>query len=136
MLKSVSNITFINDGLMWQDTNVNVEQKLNRLELKVYCRKLDFANRKDWRVPVLSEMISLVDYNKITPASLDKIKYIIPLPYWTSSPSVLEKRKNWFVDFDLDKNHEDMQSMLCLYWQKTQHYTHLVYFHNWLKHFQ
>ena len=34
------------------------------------------------------------------PNSIDKIQHIIPLPYWTSSPSVLEKNKNWFVDFD------------------------------------
>ena len=100
MIESVKNITFIENNLMWQDTKVNVEQKLNRLELKVYCKKLDFANRKDWRVPDYQEMISLIDYTKTTPASIDKIKYIIPLKYWTSSVSVLEKDKNWFIDFD------------------------------------
>jgi len=99
MIKSIENITFTNDNLMWQDTNVNMELKLNRLELKVYCRKLNFANRKDWRVPLFSEMIVLVDYTKTNPASIDKIKYINPTKYWTSSSSALEKKKNWFVDF-------------------------------------
>jgi hypothetical protein len=100
MIENVNNITFINNNLMWQDTKVNVELQLNRLELKVYCRKLDFANRKDWRVPSVEDMISLIDYNKTTPASIDKIEHIIPLQYWTSSSSVLEKSKNWFIDFE------------------------------------
>lgn len=100
LIKNLENITFIDNNLMWQDTNVNTELKLNRLELKVYCRKLNFANRKDWRVPLFSEMISLVDYIKTNPASIDKIKYINPTKYWTSSSSSLEKNKKWFVDFE------------------------------------
>jgi len=100
MISSVNNITFIKDHLMWQDTKVNIERKLNRLELKIYCKKLVLANREDWRVPTYKEMISLIDYTKNTPASIDKIKYIIPSKYWTSSVSALEKEKNWYIDFD------------------------------------
>ncbi len=99
MIQSVEDITFIDNNLMWQDTNINTELKLNRLELKVYCRKLHFANRKDWRVPLFSEMISLVNYTKTDPASIDKIEYIKPTKYWTATSSVLEKKKKWFVDF-------------------------------------
>ena len=99
MIKSVEDITFINNNLMWQDARVNIELKLNRLELKIYCRKLDFANRKDWRVPLYSEMLSLTDYKNFKPASIDKIQYIKQSKYWTSSSSVLEQNKNWFVDF-------------------------------------
>ncbi|PIF04687.1 MAG: hypothetical protein CSA86_01095 [Arcobacter sp.] len=99
-IKSVENITFIHDGLMWQDSDVNVKLKLNRLEFKMYCKNLDFANKKDWKVPSYDEMITLVDYSKFTPAGINKIKYIIPSKYWTSSASVLEKKKNWFVNFD------------------------------------
>jgi len=100
MIKNLEDITFIDNNLMWQDTNINTELKLNRLELKVYCRKLNFANRKDWRVPLFSEMLSLVDYTKTNPASIDKIKYINPTKYWTSSSSSLEKSKKWFIDFE------------------------------------
>lgn len=100
MIENVKDITFIENNLMWQDTNVNIELKLNRLELKVYCRRLDFANRKDWRVPIFSEMISLTDYTKTNPASINKINYIKPTKYWTSSSSALEKNKKWFVDFE------------------------------------
>ena len=98
-IQEVNKITFIHDNLMWQDSNINNEMKLNRLELKVYCRKLDFANRKDWRVPLFSELITLIDYQKTMPASIDKINFIDSSKYWTSSVSKLEKNKNWFVDF-------------------------------------
>ena len=100
MITNVEDITFIDNNLMWQDTKINTELKLNRLELKVYCRKLNFANRKDWRVPLFSELISLVDYSQTNPASINKIQYINPTKYWTSSSSALEKNKKWFVDFE------------------------------------
>jgi len=106
-LKKIQNITFINENLMWQDTSVNKELKLNGLELKVYCRKLNFAKRKDWRVPTFTEMISLVDYSISMPASLDKIKYINSSRYWTSTVSSLEKDKNWFIDFKYGNTETD-----------------------------
>jgi len=99
MILDIKNITFIEKNLMWQDTKVNEDLKLNRLELKVYCRKLNFAKRRDWRVPTYLEMISLIDFTKNMPASIQKVKYIKNSKYWTSSVSVLEKKKNWFVDF-------------------------------------
>lgn len=104
MINSVKDITFINNNLMWQDTKANISKKLNRLELKFYCKKLDLAKRDDWRVPTFEEMISLIDYTKNTPANIEKIKNVIPSKYWTSSPSVLEKGKNWFIDFDYGKS--------------------------------
>lgn len=98
-INKIANTTFIHNDLMWQDESVNKLLKLNRLELKVYCRKLYLANRKDWRVPRYDELISLVDYTKIKPANLEKIKYIDSSKYWTSSNSVLEEKKMWFVEF-------------------------------------
>lgn len=96
---NVQDETFINNDLMWQDTDKNLKLKLNRLEFKVYCRNLELANRKDWRVPTYKELNTLVDYNKIDPANLDKIEFVDSLKYWSSTPDVLEKNKNWFIDF-------------------------------------
>ena len=84
---------------MWQDQLENKTLKLNRLEFKVYCRRLELADRKDWRVPTYNELNLLVDYNTTDPASLKKIKYINSSKYWSSTSSVLEKKKNWFIDF-------------------------------------
>ena len=98
-LNKIQQMVFINNNLMWQDETLNKEKKLNRLEFKVYCRNLELANRNDWRVPTYDELLTLVDYNKIVPASLDKIQYIIPSIYWTSTQDIRKKDKNWFVDF-------------------------------------
>jgi len=99
LINDVSDITFIHNELMWQDSTINTKLKLNSLEFKRYCKKLDFANRKDWRVPQLSELMTLVDYTKTNSAALDKIKNINSSKYWTSSLSALEEYKYWFVDF-------------------------------------
>lgn len=90
---------FIQDNLMWQDQSLNSEKKLNRLELKLYCKRLDLANRKDWRVPKYDELLSLVDYDVTNPSAIQKIKHIKPVKYWTSTASVKQKNSNWFVDF-------------------------------------
>ena len=98
-IKKVDDETFVQNSLMWQDQMENRTLKLNRLEFKVYCRKMELANRKDWRVPTYKELSSLVNYDAINPASSSKIKYINPAKYWSSSSSVFEKKHNWFVDF-------------------------------------
>ena len=113
-LEKVEDRIFVVDDLMWQDQIENQKLKLNRLEFKVYCRNLELANRKDWRVPKYKELISLVDYKKQNPASIKKIKFINATKYWSSDTSIIEKNKNWFVDFkygtsdvanDLEKLH-------------------------------
>jgi hypothetical protein len=104
---------FIHNTLMWQDENINNEKKLNRLKLKRYCQKLDLANRKDWRVPQYAELVSLINYETINPAAIDTIKYIKSVKYWSSSKSVLEKDKNWFVDFQYGTS--DISSDLVRY---------------------
>lgn len=84
---------------MWQDDKDTKTLKLNSLELKFYCRNLDLAHRRDWRVPTYEEMITLIDFSQSNPASKNIVTKIEPSKYGTSSVSVLEKDKNWFVDF-------------------------------------
>lgn len=98
-IEKFSNSTFVNDGLMWQDNKDTVAKQFNTLESRIYCKNLVLANRKDWRTPTYDELLSLIDYKKINPASLDKIKYIIPNKYWSSSKSITTKNNYWYVDF-------------------------------------
>ena len=110
----IKNIVFVNHNLMWQDEMINTEKKLNQLEFKFYCKNLDLAQRKDWRTPSYQELLTLVNYERIDPSSNEQIKNITSSKYWTSSKSIHEKNKNWFVDFkygttdissDLEKYH-------------------------------
>lgn len=98
-IKSVKDVAFVQDTLMWQDNNDTASLKLNSLELKFYCKKLNLAQRRDWRVPTYEEMITLIDYNRSDPASKDIVTNVVASKYWTSSVSVFEKDTNWFVDF-------------------------------------
>lgn len=98
-LEKHSFVTFVDDGLMWQDDIDAIKEHLNILELKIYCRNLQLANRKDWRVPSYDEMLKLVDYEKHNPATKEKIEYILPNRYWSISKSVSAKDNYWYVDF-------------------------------------
>jgi len=102
-LDAIKDVVYIQKNLMWQDQPVNITLKLNELEFKRYCKKLAIANREDWRVPQYFELLSLVDYGTTNPASSEKIKYIKSTKYWTATQSILNKKKNWYVDFKYGK---------------------------------
>ncbi|MGB3751461.1 MAG: DUF1566 domain-containing protein [Arcobacteraceae bacterium] len=112
-ITSVRDVAFVQDALMWQDDKDTKKLKLNRLELKFYCKDLTLAKRKDWRVPTYEEMITLIAFSKSNPASKDIVTKIESSQYWTSTVSVLEKDKNWFVDFKYGKS--DITSDLVQY---------------------
>lgn len=98
-LNKIQNVVFVNNNLMWQDEAVNQEKKLNQLEFKFYCKNLELAQRRDWRTPTYDELLTLVNYERIDPAVNEQIKNIKPSKYWTSSKSIHETNKNWFIDF-------------------------------------
>ena len=95
-----SDNTFVNQNLMWQDNKNVTANKYNILESKIYCRKLNLANKKNWRIPTYAELITIVDYEKLNPSSLDKINFIKPKKYWSSSIDINDKLKYWYVDFE------------------------------------
>ena len=75
-------------GLMWQD---NIDAKTirkNRKDAKQYCRRLVFGGYKDWYLPRVKELNSIVDKTKYDPAIRDGFKNIISAHYWSSSPNL------------------------------------------------
>lgn len=102
-LDKVSNISFVHNNLMWQDTPKNSSLLLNQLEARRYCKKLVLAKRKDWRLPTYKELLELVDYTKVKPASFDFIQHINSSTYWSDTQKHLKKKERlktyWFVDF-------------------------------------
>lgn len=91
--------TFVDGIYMWQDNEDTISKKLNIFEYKIYCRDLNLANRRDWRVPTYNELLQLVDYTKHNPASNEKIQYILPNKYWSGSTSLVNKDSNFVVNF-------------------------------------
>ncbi len=75
-------------GLMWQD---NIDAKTirkNRKDAKQYCRRLVFGGYKDWYLPRVKELNSIVDKTKYDPAIRDGFKNIVSSHYWSSSPNL------------------------------------------------
>jgi len=91
--------TFVDGIYMWQDNEDTISKKLNILEYRVYCRDLNLANRRDWRVPTYNELLHLINYTKNNPATDEKIQYIIPKEYWSGSKSLVNKGSNLYVNF-------------------------------------
>ena len=53
-------------GLMWQESyksNLSWQASLE------YCETLEYAGFTDWRMPNINELISIVNYDKASPAS-------------------------------------------------------------------
>ena len=93
------------NGLMWvRDPLSNpggaINEKVNWQEAKKRCEDLDFAGHKDWRLPTIKELISIIDYSKVNPA-IDK--EIFPnthsLPYWSSTEYANNSIPAWAVHF-------------------------------------
>ena len=58
-------ITDNETGLIWQKT---YETK-NFSEALSYCENLSYAGHNDWRLPNINELISLINYEEVSPAS-------------------------------------------------------------------
>jgi len=61
-----------------------------------------WCGHKDWRLPSVDELASLVDYNSFLPA-ISKNYFadiVMPAGFWTSSPSAAGPSYAWIVIFD------------------------------------
>jgi len=70
-------ITDFATGLMWQKGYAavgNAEKATHTFkwrEARAFCEESDYAGFKDWRLPNINELISIVDYTKTNPAIYD-----------------------------------------------------------------
>ncbi|VVS95038.1 Lcl C-terminal domain-containing protein [Desulfoluna spongiiphila] len=70
-------ITDLATGLMWQKNYASVENVKKEvstfkwLEARVFCEESNFAGFKDWRLPNINELMSIVDYTRYDPAIYD-----------------------------------------------------------------
>lgn len=58
-------------GLMWQDSKDVVQNKHHWGEAMKYCSELTLGSYKDWRVPTISELISINDFSNGGTHSVD-----------------------------------------------------------------
>jgi hypothetical protein len=98
-INKLSEIVYIHNNLMWQDNDKIEDLTLTAVESKLYCKKLNLALRKDWRVPSQKELIQLINFYNYEPASLNGFNYFKSNIYWSSSKDLNHKDNYWIVDF-------------------------------------
>ena len=86
--------------LMWEDTPHVKETKLNYTQAKTYCAELDLGGFHDWRVPTLKELLTIVDYRRYKPATVEPFKYVEEeSSYWTTTLYIGESGSRWVINF-------------------------------------
>jgi len=99
-----------NNGLMWQQTTGNNDQPMIWKEALSYCANLTLAGYKDWRLPNIKELASLVDMSNHRRPVIDN-KYFSNTrsDYYWSSTSL--PNSAWYVSFERGYSGNDKDSV-------------------------
>jgi hypothetical protein len=76
-------------SLLWQDMPINKKTQVTFNEAKNYCKYLKIDKYKNFRLPSLAELQTLIDYKNYKPAILNGFKYVESATYWTTTPFCL-----------------------------------------------
>ena len=94
-------VTNTDTGLMWQQDTAPTTYSWQ--EALYYCENLTLASHKDWRLPNINELQSLVDYTRYEPTiNTDYFpNTVVSSPYWSSTTYVgfYDKDSAWVVSF-------------------------------------
>jgi hypothetical protein len=87
-------VTDTNTGLMWQQPMASTYRTLS--EAQTYCGALTTGGHDDWRLPSLSEALTLVDAAKARPA-IDTVAFpnSVAAPWWTATPTAFVSGSQW-----------------------------------------
>ena len=85
--------------LLWQDAKDNVDLSITFFEADKYCHKLIIGEYKDFRLPTLNELQSIVDYNKYKPAIINGFTYAANETYWSTTPFIEDTSEVWTIHF-------------------------------------
>jgi len=86
--------------LMWEDTPHVRETKITQPRAKIYCSELTLGNFRDWRLPTIRELLTIIDYRRVSPAILKAFNYVEEESfYWTQTPVADESDAFWGVNF-------------------------------------
>ena len=82
--------------LMWQKEGSS--ETMVHSSAEKYCKVLNVGGHKDWQLPTVEELFSLVDYTKKDPA-ISKLFKCNSNWYWTSTIYAGGSDDAWVVDF-------------------------------------
>jgi hypothetical protein len=96
--KEIRNNTITLNSLMWQDSQEAKNIQKDWQGAKEYCQGLKLAGFRDWRLPNLYELESIVDTNR-EPMVKKEFKNTTPDLYWSSSEIQSDSDYAWSVYF-------------------------------------
>ena len=86
--------------LLWEDTLHVEDIKITHIKAVSYCSNLEIGSYSNWRLPTLTELLTIVDYQRYKPALLKEFNYVNKdTIYWTSTPYVRSSDEYWGVNF-------------------------------------
>ena len=85
------------NNLVWQDNlkTIGSDNKMNWINAKKYCQNLILNEKYSWYLPDITELKSIVDYEKSSPAINSSFVNVQNGNYWSSS--IFHKNKNSFL---------------------------------------
>jgi len=86
-------------NLMWEDRPVVIEEVRTFIEARRYCQDLILENYSDWRVPLIDELMTLIDKRYYKPAEKPLFIYSSSNWYWSRSQFTNDKSKAWSINF-------------------------------------
>jgi hypothetical protein len=85
---------------MWEDTPHVREAKIRQPRAVIYCKELTLGGFEDWRLPTIKELLTIIDYTRISPAILREFSYVEDESfYWTKTHVADEDDAFWGVNF-------------------------------------
>lgn len=84
-------------GLEWQSEPT---EPMTWHEAQAYARSLLLDGKKDWRLPTLKELESLLDRKRYRPVMRAEIPFSDRRSYWSSTTFGPDRNNAWIVMFD------------------------------------
>ncbi len=88
-------------GLMWQDDDEIASIKKDWEGAKQYCQDLRLGGYKDWRLPNIYDLSTLLDNTKNeSPFVINGLENTASDDYWSSSSGAGSKKIAWLISFN------------------------------------
>ncbi len=97
-------------GLIWQDDAGVADSKYSFDNSNEYCSNLELAGFDDWRVPSVSELLTIADMSKYKPAIDSTFENVGEWGYWSSTLDISSGSKAWQIFFSFGKGYLNSKS--------------------------
>lgn len=84
-------------GLVWERRSPG---EMTWDEANAYAHSLSLSGERDWRLPSLAELESLLDRSRYRPVMREEVPFRDDRSYWSSTTFEEDTRTAWIVMFD------------------------------------